>query len=1300
MMKKAGRGTGLIPVLMLALVMVLSAAPVQAESSAGTRWVEHEAIVSFRPEAVTDTADPDRILAESLGTDYDLLDVFQADDDLVLGLLRCAGRDAEELVSLLSANPEIARAEKNGIWEPQSYDGGGNYEYSLNDALARCQYYLNPPTAVNNAGENALSWGLPAEEAISTRACGLWPEGWDDVVVAVIDTGINPQHEDLKNVLWRNPGNLGLPGNAGDPGYNFLEGSSDVTDTVGHGTHVSGIIAAQANNAAGIAGIASGINVKLMILSTASSSLGGEPPNNAFCFMRSLNYVLQAKRAGVNIVAVNNSWAQGPSSYLYDEMLEKLGEEGIVNFIAAGNNHDDLDITIGSISDTDVAGTVVVGACDIAGNPAGFSNFGRSSVDIYAPGANMLSTYGGSSFFPNLMASEERERTTEYYGQFEQEMDAVILYPGDASGIIPGTGKPSGSGSQSPGSFGALQFHKQKPDYVEDEQYRPSDSTYAVVSVVREKAFTTDYTLKVTLHNPQPLEEYYFWFPYAKNPLTTGTDNTLLSLLAFRGYRDGCYDSTIRGGEILVEIGEGGSRICSVVAGGDAEYQNGPKDSGIAVHIHQNLECFELEKDLLLPYSSLQAHQQVGLGFCITANIPDSDADSPKDKPLILYIDSLGVSIPGKNGEAAPANHGYEIMSGTSMASPAAAACYALIAAQHPRKPGQSGPDYVRETLALFLSTARRSAALEGLCSTGGYADLSLLEKNNPSIVDAVCDIENKTLTLYGQHLTKACCLSIRKLASGSVAELPAEGMSLEYSEDGRTLLIREADPLFNTYLEFILSEGGTVRATKSSYLVKGEAAPEMVFREELEGIGSDCCLLTDAAGEKLYSYRLQSGTVSIWNGSGFDARGNTDLKTAMSEYLLSIGWTREQVDDPNLQLNIFTFNQNLKCPAWSDNRAYDLIEVKYPVDSGDEYQSDHYLASMDYTAALPAWAFTKLIGYTELLEGAGLEDYPPNAYAAMGGKIYFFGANQNAAVPFTYVLAYSLQSGQWSWGNNLAGTALDAQTTVVSGDKMYIMFAKEGKEEKLSRSIRCFDGTDWSVLKDIPFVGRHSANQDETEGNIQAACAAAEYGLMMLNCSVDGGGSFFLYDLETGDCLPLYLTIRDGKADNLQCSSAVLAGDWLYLMMVKSALGKDAACELWRIPYRGLYATDKRSYSHPLGSTDPIVMTVKRSSVDWLTYGRFRRLLIGGKPVDAKYLSMKKGSLILTVSPEYLNTLAVGEYPAIVSFADGTATTTVIIENAVPQTGDSASPALWILCILAGSILVLALLRASADRR
>lgn len=307
MMKKAGRVTGLIPVLMLALVMVLSAAPVQAESSAGTRWVEHEAIVSFRPEAVTDTADPDRILAESLGTDYDLLDVFQADDDLVLGLVRCAGRDAEELVSLLSANPEIARAEKNVIWEPQSYDGSGNYEYSLNDALARCQYYLNPPTAVNNAGENALSWGLPAEEAISTRACGLWPEGWDDVVVAVIDTGINPQHEDLKNVLWRNPGNLGLPGNAGDPGYNFLEGSSDVTDTFGHGTHVSGIIAAQANNTAGIAGIASGINVKLMILSTASSSLGGEPPNNAFCFMRSLNYVLQAKRAGVNIVAVNNS---------------------------------------------------------------------------------------------------------------------------------------------------------------------------------------------------------------------------------------------------------------------------------------------------------------------------------------------------------------------------------------------------------------------------------------------------------------------------------------------------------------------------------------------------------------------------------------------------------------------------------------------------------------------------------------------------------------------------------------------------------------------------------------------------------------------------------------------------------------------------------------------------------------------------------------------------------------------------------------------------------------------------------
>ena len=92
--------------------------------------------------------------------------------------------------------------------------------------------------------------------------------------------------------------------------------------------------------------------------------------------------------------------------------------------------------------------------------------------------------------------------------------------------------------------------------------------------------------------------------------------------------------------------------------------------------------------------------------------------------------------------------------------------------------------------------------------------------------------------------------------------------------------------------------------------------------------------------------------------------------------------------------------------------------------------------------------------------------------------------------------------------------------------------------------------------------------------------------------------------------------------------------------MMVKSALGKDTACELWRIPYRGLYATDKRSYSHPLGSTDPIVMTVKRSSVDWLTYGRFRRLLIGGKPAlnNTCKLMCAYGGVIQITNPATTN--------------------------------------------------------------
>ena len=105
------------------------------------------------------------------------------------------------------------------------------------------------------------------------NADDVWLAGYrGEVVVAIFDTGIDLNHPDLKNRLWTNPGEI--PGNGLDDdgngfiddihGWDFVDDDSDVSDTDGHGTHVAGIIAATANNNAGVAGVAPG--AKLMVL--------------------------------------------------------------------------------------------------------------------------------------------------------------------------------------------------------------------------------------------------------------------------------------------------------------------------------------------------------------------------------------------------------------------------------------------------------------------------------------------------------------------------------------------------------------------------------------------------------------------------------------------------------------------------------------------------------------------------------------------------------------------------------------------------------------------------------------------------------------------------------------------------------------------------------------------------------------------------------------------------------------------------------------------------------------------------
>ena len=221
-------------------------------------------------------------------------------------------------------------------------------------------------------------WGM---SKISAPAAWDISTGSSSVVVAVIDTGIDYNHYDLKANLW--------PG----IGYNAITNTSDPKDDNGHGTHVAGTIGGVGNNSVGVAGV--NWNVQIMACKFLDSTGTGTYADAIKC----LQYIKSQKDAGVNIVATNNSWGGGSYSRALSDAIN--AQRDILFFAAAGNSGTNNDITPNYPSNYDLPNVIAVAATSSTDTLASFSEYGRRTVDIGAPGVSIFSTlpngYGYSS---------------------------------------------------------------------------------------------------------------------------------------------------------------------------------------------------------------------------------------------------------------------------------------------------------------------------------------------------------------------------------------------------------------------------------------------------------------------------------------------------------------------------------------------------------------------------------------------------------------------------------------------------------------------------------------------------------------------------------------------------------------------------------------------------------------------------------------------------------------------------------------------------------------------------------------
>ena len=369
--------------------VVLEEFPPQVEDVAPHGWPhadEPEVLVRFRPgitrEMVSEITSVfnDRV-EDEIEAVGGLVAVNDLDDAEVERILNDYGSlpvveyvEVNEVISLRP--PAVEPFTGDGSYAPSPVSGAPN------DPL------FNEQWALVNTGQRE------GKSLADVDALAAWAKTRGDgkVVVAVLDSGVDYTHPDLVNNTWLRPENVAPYSDRHLGEMNDLRGydattGRDPMDENGHGTHCAGIIGAEGNNREGIAGV----NWQVKIMPLKFMGRGGFGTTRAA--IEAINYVIDRKKAGVNVRIISASWGSQSRSRALEDVIRKAGEEGILFVAAAGNNGEDADRRPHYPSGYDLPNVLSVAALNRRDELASFSNYGQKRVHLAAPGAEILSTW-------------------------------------------------------------------------------------------------------------------------------------------------------------------------------------------------------------------------------------------------------------------------------------------------------------------------------------------------------------------------------------------------------------------------------------------------------------------------------------------------------------------------------------------------------------------------------------------------------------------------------------------------------------------------------------------------------------------------------------------------------------------------------------------------------------------------------------------------------------------------------------------------------------------------------------------
>lgn len=544
--------------------------------------------------------------------------------------------------------------------------------YVLHTSAVSNDTYADFQWALDNSGQNG------GTENADINAENMWAKSSskDEKVVAVLDTGIDYTAKEFEGKIWQNPyGNKLLGKNGGVDLTGTVKDRSPADDN-GHGTHVSGIIAANANNGEGISGVMKDTgNVKIMAVKWLDDAGEGYLEDS----IAALDYVSRAKKLGANIIATNNSYGgygDIAECEIYKDAFDALGEMGILNICAAGNDGEDIDeLTKDAFFPGEEDGEdeqlfitpvqansdyqINVAATGENGELSSYSTYNKDIVDVAAPGTNILSTVSYDCFNPTIYSQEKRDALCSVYQNYDKEVkenEAGYIKPlGDNPATIAYTDKHFGKSGKA---------------------------------------------IKISI--PENCDkELFFEMPYS---LENENDIYSLSLMAaLKNIAVDIWDVPASSDPIAEGDNFEGTLFASYLS---------PFSDDSWDHLFADFDEIYMSGEIGYKKST-----QRKLVFSLSALSNDGAS---------ITIDDLAISKQGVNTKEFEK---YDFYSGTSMATPYVAGAVALLKNVYT----DASPLWIKN---MIINSGRKSASLENKVASGKTIDLTAPENVSPAIFD------------------------------------------------------------------------------------------------------------------------------------------------------------------------------------------------------------------------------------------------------------------------------------------------------------------------------------------------------------------------------------------------------------------------------------------------------------------------------------------------------------------------------------------------------------------------------------